>query len=127
MQLQMIILVLSPLWPSIFTGTRLISGNCKVHFVSHPYVPEFDDRVGEYFHERDDYGRVLKCLTHSFRDGNIPGIDLRRYIDALKDLSTGLTKQALTGERKQNIPDCERVWTISVPQFFKKKGYMAEK
>ena len=95
-------------------------------FVSHLYVPDIDDRF-EYFHERKNYGHVLKHLTHSFRDGNIPGIDLRKYVDALKDLSTGLTKQALTGDRKQNIPDCERVWSISVLQFFKKKGYMAEK
>lgn len=27
-----------------------------VDFVSHPYVPEFDKRIGEYFHEREDHG-----------------------------------------------------------------------
>ena len=38
-----------------------------------------------------------KTIHHSFRDGNIPGIDLRRFVEALKDPSTGLTKQ----ERKK--------------------------
>ena len=68
-----------------------------VDFINHPYFPEYDERVGEYFHEREDRGHVLKRFTHSFRDGNIPGIDLRRFVEALKDPSTGLTKQ----ERKK--------------------------
>ena len=48
-----------------------------VDFINHPYFPEYDERVGEYFHEREDRGHVLKRFTHSFRDGNIPGTDLR--------------------------------------------------
>ena len=42
--------------------------------------PENDKIVCEYFHEREDHGHVLKRFTLSFRDGNIPGIYLRRLV-----------------------------------------------
>ena len=96
-------------------------------FINHPHFPEYDKRVGEYFHEREDHGHVLKRFTHSLRDGNIPGIDLRKSVKALKYPSTGLTKQALTGERKQNVPDCEKVWCKGVVEFLHVHGYNAEK
>lgn len=34
-----------------------------VDFINHPYFPEHDERVGEYFHEREDHGHVLKRFT----------------------------------------------------------------
>ena len=54
-------------------------------FINHPYFPEFDERVVDYFHEREDHGHVLIRFTYSFRDGNIAAIDLRRFVEALKD------------------------------------------
>ena len=67
-----------------------------VNFMNHPHFPEYDERVGEYFHEREGHGHVLKRFTHSFRHGNFPGIDLRKLVKALKYPSTGLSKQSLT-------------------------------
>ena len=34
-----------------------------VDFINHPHFPEYDKRVGEYFHEREDHGHVLKRFT----------------------------------------------------------------
>ena len=98
-----------------------------VDFINHPYFPEYDERVGEYFHEREDHEHVLKRFTHSFRDWNIPGIDLRRLVEALKDPNTGHRKQALTGERKQNVPDCGKVLAKGIVEFLHVHGYNAEK
>ena len=94
-----------------------------VDFVHYPYFPEFDERIGEFFHEREDHGHLLKRFTNSFREGDMPDIDLRFFVDALNDPTTGLTKQALTGERKQSIPDCERVFYLCVLNYMADKGH----
>ena len=88
--------------------------NVGVDFVHYPCFPEFDERIGEFFHEREDHGHLLKRFTNSFREGDMDDIDLRFFVDALNYPRTGSTKQALTGERKQSIPDCERVFSLGV-------------
>ncbi len=95
-----------------------------INFVEYGYVPETTN--GEALHEREDHGHLLKRLTACFRGGNIPGLDVRRFAAALKDPDTGLTKQALTGERKQSVPDCERLWSVGVLNFMRRKGSVAE-
>ena len=48
------------------------------------------------------------------------------FVDALNDPVTGLTRQALKGERKQSIPDCERVLSLGVLNFMTNKGHQSE-
>ena len=53
-------------------------------------------------------------------------MDMRRLVEALKDADTGLTKQALAGDRKRSVSDCERVWIRCVLEFMERKGYITE-
>lgn len=98
-----------------------------VDFINYSYVPEYDERVGEYFHEREDHGHVLKRLTHSFRDGSIPGIDLRRFVEALKDPSTGLTSKHLLGKESRMYRIVKRSGPKVLWNFFKSMVTMLKK
>ncbi len=97
-----------------------------VDFINNGYFPELCDNSKEYFHEREDHGHLLKRLTQCFRWGNFQFIDSKVFKEALADPSTGLTKQALTGERKQNVHDCELIWSLGVLQFLEGKGCQKE-
>ena len=55
-----------------------------VDFVYYGYFPEFDERTGEFFHESEGHGHLLKRLTNSFREGCIHGIDLQYFVDTLR-------------------------------------------
>ena len=76
-----------------------------VDFVHYPYFPEFDERIGEFFHEREDHGHLLKRLQ----------IASERVICL-----------TLTGKRKQSIPDCERVFSLGVLNYMADKGHESE-
>ena len=51
---------------------------------------------------------------------------MERFAEALEDPSFGLTYTALTGKRKQSVRDAERLFSSSMVQFMKKKGYSCE-
>ena len=67
--------------------------------------PEVNEVNGETFHEREDHNHVLKRITSGARAGTIPSIGLQYFRDALHDENSDMTYEALTGKRKQFIPD----------------------
>jgi hypothetical protein len=84
------------------------------------YQPEKDIRTNEVVHHREDHNHLLKRLISRFR--YIPNFVLRCLREALRDPSTGLTYEALTGKNKQSVPDCERMISRGVVQFLKMRG-----
>ena len=94
-----------------------------VDFRKHIYCPEYDDHLGEYFHEREDHNHLLKSITNCLRSGDIPNIRLQYFRDALNDPSTGLAKSALTGVNKQSVPDCERIFSVGMIDFMQNNGH----
>jgi hypothetical protein len=88
-----------------------------INFKGNLYVPEKVPETEEYFHEREDHNHILKRITTCARSGYIPKIDLRYFRDALHDPNTGLTYEALTGKRKQSVPDCEKNFSVGVLRF----------
>jgi len=97
-----------------------------VDFSKHLYIPEYDPDTGEFFHEREDHNHLLKRLTNCLRSGEIPGIDLQYFRDALHDPFSGLTKTALTGLNKQSVPDCERIFSVGMIDFMSRCGHHKE-
>ena len=95
-------------------------------FFNHMYQPEKDIRTNEVVHHREDHNHLLKRLISRLREGYIPNFDLRCLREALRDPSTGLTYEALTGKNKQSVPDCERMISRGVVQFLKMRGYKNE-
>ena len=98
-----------------------------INFINYGYCPEICPETNEAFHEREDHGHLLKRLTNSFCEGNVVVYEsLVKFVECLRDPDTGLTKQALAGDRKQSVNDCERVWSVGVRKFMERKGYTAE-
>ena len=97
-----------------------------VNFKEHLYVPEVDQTTGEEFHEREDHNHVLKRITACTRAGSIPDVDLRAFVACLNAPNTGLTYSALSGQHKQSVPDCERMFSRGVLAFMQKNGYKNE-
>ena len=93
-----------------------------VNFRDHPYVPERDPRTNEFFHEREGHNHVVKRITNCTRSGDVPDVDVRSFVEALHDPSTGLTYTALTGQQKQSVPDCERMFSRGVLEFMERNG-----
>ena len=61
------------------------------------------------------YVYALQRIANSLRRGAVEDIGLEKFVEALKDPSTGLTYPALTGVRKQSVEDVERLlsfWII---------------
>ena len=97
-----------------------------VDFRKHLYCPEYDDKSGESFHEREDDNHLLKRITCCLRSGEIPNFRLQYFSDALNDPSSGLTKSALTGVNKQSVPDSERIFSVGMIDFMQKNGHKNE-
>ena len=53
-------------------------------------------------------------------------VDLRWFVQALKDPATGLTYTALTGQRKQNVPDVERIFSPAMVHYMNNNGHHTE-
>ncbi len=45
------------------------------------------------------------------------------FADALQDPESGLTYQALTGQRKQSVRDAERLFSAEIAKYMKGKGH----
>ncbi|XP_020616838.1 uncharacterized protein LOC110054820 isoform X1 [Orbicella faveolata] len=97
-----------------------------VNFKEHLYVPEKSPGTGEFFHERGDHNHVLKRITTCAREGCIPSVGLQYFRDALHDDKTGLTYEALTGKRKQSVPDCEKFFSVGVLKFMEDNKHETE-
>lgn len=97
-----------------------------VNFKEHLYVPEVNEVNGETFHEREDHNHVLKRITSCARAGTIPSIGLQYFRDALHDENSGMTYEALTGKRKQSVPDCEKFFSIGVLKFLQNNNHKNE-
>lgn len=60
------------------------------------------------------------------RNGGPDKLHLEYYVEALSDISTGLTYPAFTGARKQSVPDAQRMFTTDLADFMKAKGHEYE-
>ncbi len=90
------------------------------------YVPEVDPVTMRAKHARADHNHLLKRIAAHTRDGGHEELDLRRFEEAVKDDTTGLTLPALLGERKQSTADAEKFLSHLVADFFVRKGYQTE-
>ena len=60
------------------------------------------------------------------RQGSAKEIRLEKFVEALKDPTTGLTYPALTGIRKQSVEDVERLFGDGAIEFMEKHEYAPE-
>ena len=51
---------------------------------------------------------------------------LERFVEAVKDSTTGFTYHALVGIRKQSVQDAERMFSQALANFMDNKGYTME-
>ena len=51
---------------------------------------------------------------------------MERYLEALKDPSSGLTYPAVTGARKQSVLDAEHLFSPDLVDFMSNKNYQFE-
>ena len=92
----------------------------------HVYVPEVDPMTGDFYHEREDHCHVLKRIWKHTREKGPEGFNLEGFDKAVLDPTTGLTLAALRGERKQSVPDAERMLSFLVAKFLHENGYERE-
>ena len=71
-------------------------------------------------------GRAMQSGWVRFFKGGPEGMELKRFDDAMMDSSTGLTRAALTGERKQSVGDAEQMLLFLVAKFLREHGYIRE-
>ena len=90
------------------------------------YIPSVDTITNQDFHEREDHNHVLKRVAKHVRDGGVPGIDLKRFYEAMLDTKNDLTEAALRGDRKQSVGDAEKLLSFAVADFFRSKHYLPE-
>ena len=68
----------------------------------------------------------IQRIAGSLRRGAAQDIGLEKFVEALKDPSTGLTYPALTGVRKQSVEDVERLFGEGVIKFMEHHKYESE-
>ena len=96
-----------------------------IDFKSHLSVPKIDPVTGELHKEVEDHNHLVKRIGFHVRDGP-PGIDLRRFEEAMKAGVPGLSHAVLIGKRKQSVEDAEKLLSHAVADFFAKKKYDKE-
>ena len=82
--------------------------------------------LGEPQHEREDHNHVLKRIAGCLRMGQFPNVDLTAFVEAMHSPDTGLTHTALTGKRKQSVPDAEKLLSSAVAKWCKENGFPEE-
>lgn len=95
-------------------------------FSSYMYVPEVDPTTGAVFHEQEDHCHILKRIWKHTREGGPDFLDVTSFDAAMMDPHTGLTHAALVGERKQSVPDAEKMLSYLVAKFLREHGYEIE-
>ena len=114
------------------------------NFLIFAYQPEIDKVTGQPFHEREDHNHVLKVITPELinfcllslhlkqriashtRSGGPEGCHLERLQEAMESPETCLTYVALSGQKKQKVEDAERIFSKSVAQYLRQRGYTNE-
>lgn len=97
-----------------------------IDFYKFFYIPSVDSITHQDFHEREDHNHVLKPVAKHVRDGGVPGINLKRFYEAMLDTHNDLTEAALRGDRKQSVGDSAKLLSFAVADFFKSKNYLPE-
>ena len=69
---------------------------------------------------------LFQRIANHTRSGGPAKLQLDRFIEALSDPSSNLTYPSVTGSRKQNVVDAERLFNPDVVAFMRKKGYTFE-
>ena len=69
---------------------------------------------------------ITQRIANHTRSGGPTDINLHCFKEAYEDPSTGLTRSALIGERKQSVVDAERFFGPNVAEFMREKGYLYE-
>ena len=95
-------------------------------FSCYMYVPELDPTTGAVFHEREDHCHILKRIWKHTREGGPDFLDVNSFDAAMMDPNTGLTHAALVGERKQSVPDAEKMFSYLAAKFLREHGYETE-
>ena len=107
------------------------------------YVPEVHPVTGIEFCEWEDEGHIFKVRTcdnagyviicmylqrigNSLRQGGPRYIKLEHFKEALHDTTAGLTYCALSGIRKQNVEDVERLFGLPLIMWMESKRYNEE-
>ena len=70
--------------------------------------------------------RLSQRIANHTRSGGPKELNLLCFKEAYDDTTTGLTRAALTGERKQSVVDAERLLGPNVAEFMRKQGYNYE-
>ena len=78
------------------------------------YVPEVDPSTGAFFHEREDHCHILERILKHTREGGPDFCDVTSFYAALMYPKTGLTHAAVVAERKQSVPDAEKMLSYLV-------------
>ena len=81
--------------------------------------------VGHSMRE-EDHNHVLKRISGCFRLNPVPNVDTRAFVGAMNKPHTGLTYTALTGKRKQSVPDAETLLSAAVADWCKSNNYPEE-
>ena len=92
----------------------------------HAYVPEMDPITADFYHERKDHCHILKRIWKRTGEKGPEGFNLEVFDKAVLDPRTGLALAALRGERKQSVPDAERMLSFLVAKFLRENGYERE-
>lgn len=98
----------------------------EVDFSHYLYVPEVDPTTGEVFHESEDHCHILKRVWKHTQEGGPDFCDVTSFDAAMMDLSTGLTRAALVGEREQSVTDADKMLSYLVAKFLREHGYDRE-
>jgi len=95
-------------------------------FSCYMYVPEVDPTTGAVFHEREDHCHTLKRIWKHTKEGGPDFLDVTSFDAAMMDPNAGVTLAALVGERKQSVPDAEKMLSYLVAKFLREHGYGME-
>ncbi len=67
--------------------------------------------------------RNMQRIATATRGGGPEELNSECFADALQDPDSGLTYQALTGQRKQSVRDAERLFSAEVAKYMKRKKH----
>jgi hypothetical protein len=95
----------------------------EINFGDHLYVPEQNEDDEEPHNEREDHNHILKRIAMCVRHGAVPEFNLRALVQCMHDPHTGLTYTALTGKRKQNVHDAEKMLSTTVANWLDNNNY----
>lgn len=81
---------------------------------------------GKTHHDRADHNHILKRVASAVRQGRDIRLNLEAFDHAMLSPHTGLSHAALTGIRRQSVPDAERLLSYHVAQFLQENNFLYE-